>query len=248
MGRLLAYFRLGIAVIALLLYMIKLLIWFPVSGKDPKVGITVRKQFTRTLMWILGIRVHLEGELPVMTSLIVSNHRSLIDPVVQLHFLDAVVVSKAEVEKYPILGKGAKLTGVIFVHRDKKESRGAARQAIYEALKGGRSVLIYPEGTTSALLGTREFHPGSFEIAAMAGVPVQPAVIEYGRSTDYWEDTPLLAHFIRKFSHRSTHVRLWFGEAIPSMIPEMARQDAQNVIREQVLSHMHSENFVKTVT
>jgi 1-acyl-sn-glycerol-3-phosphate acyltransferase len=136
------------------------------------------------------------------------------DPLVQLSRINAVIVSKAEVENYPIIGKGSAQTGIIFVNRDKKSSRLETRNAIKSALRENKSVLIYPEGTTCTLPGTLDFKPGSFEIAEELGIPIVPVVIEYGSPEDYWGDDSLMSHFARKYSKPVTKAFLWIGEPL----------------------------------
>jgi 1-acyl-sn-glycerol-3-phosphate acyltransferase len=120
-------------------------------------------------------------------------------------------VSKAEVERYPVIGSGAKATGVIFVHRDKQHSRAAAKKAIQDALESGKSVMLYPEGTTSDLDTTNEFKLGSFKVAAETGYPVVPVAIDYKDPADYWFGTPMLVHFMKKFGKRKTYSSLKIG-------------------------------------
>ena len=45
------------------------------------------------------------------------------------------------------------------------------------ALKGGSSIVMFPEGTRSSTGRLRSFKPGALEIAKRAGVPLQPIVL-----------------------------------------------------------------------
>lgn len=165
-------------------------------------------------MRILGIRVQFSGSPQEGSVLYVSNHRCMIDPVIQLHFLEAYIVSKAEVGNYPLLGSGSRQSGVIFVHRGEQASRSATRDSIRKALQSGHSVLIYPEGTVSTKYGTLEFRKGSFEVAASLGIPVVPVMMEYGSPEDYWSSESLLSHFVAKFSKRRILAFLHIGEPL----------------------------------
>ena len=69
--------------------------------------------------------------------LLVSNHRSYLDPVVLLRDILAVAVAKKEVQDWPIIGYGARISGAIFVDRSNKESRRETREAIGEAIRDG---------------------------------------------------------------------------------------------------------------
>ena len=46
-----------------------------------------------------------------------------------------------------------------------------------QALQGGSSILMFPEGTRSATGQLRSFKPGAFQIALHNRVPVQPILI-----------------------------------------------------------------------
>jgi 1-acyl-sn-glycerol-3-phosphate acyltransferase len=46
-----------------------------------------------------------------------------------------------------------------------------------EALAGGSSIMMFPEGTRSPTGRMRRFMPGAFQIAARNRVPIQPIVI-----------------------------------------------------------------------
>ena len=165
-------------------------------------------------MRILGVKATVHGHAQESPCLYVSNHRSMLDPYIELHHINAHIVSKAEVAKYPLVGYGAGLTGVIYVQRDKLSSRTATRDAIREVLEGGESVLIYPEGTTSGETLTQEFRKGSFEVAITSGIPIVPVAIGYGNPEDNWADGPLFPFFLRKFAKRRTYAELHIGSPL----------------------------------
>jgi 1-acyl-sn-glycerol-3-phosphate acyltransferase len=49
--------------------------------------------------------------------------------------------------------------------------------AALERLRAGVPILIFPEGTRSPERRLHRFHPGAFQIAARAGVPLVPLLI-----------------------------------------------------------------------
>ena len=114
--------------------------------------------------------------------LFVGNHRSIFDIVIflALHKKPAAFVSKVENKKVPILGKWMDLIHCLYLDRDNiREGLKTILKGI-EVLKGGLSVMIFPEGTRnkdediSTLL---EFHGGSFKLAEKSGVPIVPVVL-----------------------------------------------------------------------
>lgn len=130
----------------------------------------------------------------------------MLDPLIELSWIDTYILSKAEVGDYPLLGRGARETGVVFVHREDQQSRRLALNAIETLLKSQCSVLIYPEGTTHTGDLTGEFRKGAIELAFDLGIPIVPVMIEYPDHTYYWSHEKLLDYFLRIFRapHRFT--------------------------------------------
>lgn len=235
MRRLRAILRMTATVVALAFYLSWLLLVSSVRGYNLQRGYKFRRRFTGAAMRILGVRLAYSGHIPPGPVLFVSNHRSLLDPLIQLHYIDAFIVSKAEVDSYPLIGKGARATGVIFVHRGNPSSRTGARDAIRNALRAGQSVLIYPEGTTSDLETTREFKHGSFVVATEENVPVVPVVIDYADPENYWSDIPMRTFFLRKFGKARIRARLCIGEPIDDGSAVHRREKVRNWINAGIL-------------
>ena len=124
----------------------------------------------------------------------------MLDPLIELSWIDTYILSKAEVGDYPLLGRGAKETGIILVDRDDSQSRKMALGSIEELLLSKRSVLVYPEGTVYNGDLTGQFRKGAIELAYDLGVPIVPVMIEYPDAGFYWGDEELLQYFLRIFS------------------------------------------------
>ena len=191
-------------------------------------GFSFRRRYCRAALWILGIDYkHQDDYSENGACLYVSNHRSLLDPLIQLGYIDAFIVSKAEVGDYPLIGRGARETGIILVHRDSQSSRKAALGAIEEKLRAGFPVLIYPEGTTYGGELTKDFRRGAIEMAYRLGVPIVPVVIEYPLQSDYWVDGSFMEYFIQKFSRRGKH-QVW-GRVGPAIANSQVKSIATDI-------------------
>jgi 1-acyl-sn-glycerol-3-phosphate acyltransferase len=166
---------------------------------------------------MLGVKVHVKGEIPEGTFVYISNHRNYIDPSVILKHIIAMPVAKAEVSKWPVIGYGTKVTGVLFVERDSKESRGNTLKGMLKCMQSGLPVLIFPEGTTHDQKQCIEFRRGAFDMAADNGFPVLPMALDYGKKEDAWigADT-FVPHFFRCFAKPRTNAYLHFGTPIVS--------------------------------
>lgn len=102
-------------------------------------------------------------------AVIACNHPSLLDAVLVLSRLpDAVCIAKAELWDNPFLGGSVRLAGYI-----RNDAALALIRAASRALREGRQLVIFPEGTRSAGQGLGPFKPGFAAMAKMARVPVQ---------------------------------------------------------------------------
>lgn len=176
----------------------------------------LRRNWGHVVLWILGVKIECTGTIPKKPVLFVCNHRSMMDPVILSSYVKAFIIAKAEVFNYPLIGFGAKLTGVIFVKREKKESRKDTRKALVDTLKSGENVLVFPEGTTGINKRTLVFRVGSFEELAKLKLPVVPIAMEYKNKSDLWLKPNMAWQLLLQFSKWKTYVKVAFGEALIS--------------------------------
>jgi len=193
-------------------------------------GLRVQQLYTYPCLFFFGTKYSMEGQLYDQPALYVSNHRSLLDPVIIRHYVTAMSVAKAEISKYPVLGKSVAQTGIVFVNRSDKNSRSNAKDAIVETLKAGRPVLLFPEGTVSDLPTTLEFRRGSFEKAHEAGVPVIPITLIYNHPRYYWYNMPTMTYYFQAFGLRTPKVHMIVGEPIMASTAEESMLRARSVI------------------
>lgn len=199
-------------------------------------GFALRKIFLKTINPLLGFRIQKKLQQVEGPVLFVSNHRGLLDFFVVLRFVNAFVVSKVEVKNIPIFAPAASRTGIIFVDRENKQSRGATRQAMVDILLKGGNVLIFPEGTTNAAQTTMDFKIGAFEEMAKYAIPVVPIALEYKTKKDLWEDGSTWNMFVRQFGKLKTRVKIEFGPPMRSDDPKKLMEGAKNWIDDRLLS------------
>lgn len=207
-----------------------------VKGKNSERGFRFRRKFCRKAISILNIKYQHSSAYEGGVCLYVSNHRSMLDPLIQLGYLDAFIVSKAEVGGYPVLGRGARETGIILVHRHDQTSRRYALEAIEEKLREGFPVLIYPEATTYGGDLTGDFKRGAIELARRLDIPVVPVMIEYPDKKYYWVDDPLMTYFKNIFSSPGIHkVTGKVGSEMKSNSPESLVEETRAAIDRMIL-------------
>jgi len=171
----------------------------------------------RYLLPAVGVRLRVEGLPPTGPCLLVGNHRSYLDPALIVAEVLGWPLSKAEVDRWPLVGRGIRMTGVLFVQREDTNSRKDALTAIAAKIHEGYPVILFPEGTTHADAHTRAFRPGAFRVAVEAGVPIVPVALDYRTSLPYWiGDDAFLPHFLRCFGARYTDAAVHFGPPLRS--------------------------------
>jgi 1-acyl-sn-glycerol-3-phosphate acyltransferase len=114
-----------------------------------------------------------EGRQPVI---FMSNHESQMDPPVLIAALPlpAVYLAKKELQYFPFIGWAAWAAGVIFIDRRDRERALHSIHAAALEIRGGKSVVIFPEGTRSRTGQLLPFKKGGFALAQDAGVPIIP--------------------------------------------------------------------------
>lgn len=125
------------------------------------------------------VRIHIRGaeKLPEAGRfLLVSNHRSMFDPIVltrALHRLNVSFVSKPSNLQMPVLGRIGYGAGCLAIDRENDRKALTTILTAADYLKRDIcSMAIYPEGTRSKTGQLLPFHPGSFKIAQKANVPL----------------------------------------------------------------------------
>ncbi|MCB0662152.1 MAG: 1-acyl-sn-glycerol-3-phosphate acyltransferase [Saprospiraceae bacterium] len=216
MNKLRVTLRIIILVVVTTILIIPILFFYLLNGRGNSTSFYLRQIWITLSLKILGVHILVEGlQETYPPSLFVGNHRSYFDPVATLHYIKADPIAKMEVKSWTIIGQGADATGVMFVKREDPESRKEIRKQLAENIKNGRSILIYPEGTTTDQKETLPFKKGGFEMAATFGFPVIPVAIEYGDISDAWigNDT-FVPHLFRSFGKRRTTIHLFFGPTL----------------------------------
>jgi 1-acyl-sn-glycerol-3-phosphate acyltransferase len=196
-----------------------------VRGVNIRRSLEIRRSWALHLFRVIGIRRHVRGVPPDFPCIVMGNHRSYLDPVILVADVLGYPVSKAEVAKWPVVGYGARVSGVLFLQRESQQSRKRTLQGIVEKVREGWPVMLFPEGTTHGDPTTREFRAGGFKIAAAEGIPIVPVAIDYRSKEDYWVgDDTFLPHFLRRFSEPEMHVHIHYG-------PTLRSSDARELLR-----------------
>jgi len=172
------------AYLALVFVPVALLFWLVALLSPGRRAAHVLARFgARLSLRLLGCRIEVLGRehLPrTQGCLLAANHTSYLDVLSLIAALphDLVFVAKQEAFSMPIVGLFLRRAGHIAVDRSDAQDSLAASERLTETLRQGCSVLVFPEGTFTAIAGLRPFRLGVFKTAAELGQPVVPVALQ----------------------------------------------------------------------
>jgi 1-acyl-sn-glycerol-3-phosphate acyltransferase len=189
-------------------------------GRRPAWTPALTRWWYRRLCRILGLRLAVKGRM-ASGVLLVANHVSWLDIPVLGSQGDLCFLSKAEIRAWPLIGWMADVLGTLFIHRGAHQARDLADR-IAGRLREGRTVVIFPEATTSDGSYLRPFHPRLFAAAQVSGARLQPLALRYGAPgrTDpvapFIDDEQPWPHLLRVLRHPGIRVEVSSLPVIPS--------------------------------
>jgi 1-acyl-sn-glycerol-3-phosphate acyltransferase len=153
-------------------------------------GLTAQSAHRLGRLWarsiLFGSRVNvtvkgLKHISPAQSYIYMSNHQSNFDIPVLLGCLPVQFrwLAKAELFKIPVFGRSMRVCGYISIDRSDRQSAIRSLKLAAEAIRGGVSVMIFPEGTRSRDGAIRPFKKGGFVLAIESGVPIVPVVLHH---------------------------------------------------------------------
>ncbi|MFC6079537.1 lysophospholipid acyltransferase family protein [Sphaerisporangium aureirubrum] len=188
--------RLAGRVLAVVVLVLVALPWTAVARRLPaSVLASATMAQARLLLRVLGVRVRVQEGFTVFGgtaapraaavpgpegALIVANHVSWLDPVVVAAVLPCRALAKSEIARWPVLRTLVAGSGAVFIDRERLSLLPGTVRQVADVLRGGRSVVAFPEGTTWCGRGTGPFRAAVFQAAVDAGAPVRPVALRYG--------------------------------------------------------------------
>ena len=166
-----------------------------------------------------GILIVVDGTFPARGAL-VTNHTGYLDIIVLAATQPCVFVSKAEIQKWPVVGWLAKMAGTVFVERGRGGSALRAKEGLQAASDAGIPVVFFPEGTTTNGRTLLPFHAGLLAQVLDAGQPVTAGFLHYTldqengsgvtveNQVSYWGEVNLLRHIFRFMGLKGVHAHL----------------------------------------
>jgi 1-acyl-sn-glycerol-3-phosphate acyltransferase len=140
------------------------------------------RAWSRAVLALAGCRLTVTGleHVPAGGAVVlVANHSSYLDSVVLLATIpgDFRFVAKRELLGWPLVGAVIRRVGHLTVERADPSRSVEDAGRVVEALRGGRSLLFFPEGTFLRSPVVLPFRLGAFQAAIEVGCPVVPIAI-----------------------------------------------------------------------
>jgi lyso-ornithine lipid O-acyltransferase len=210
---------------------------FPILAVLHKPVLVKHKRDALKLAWlkwfssILGLQVKPVGKPFDHPCLVVSNHISWLDIIVLGCFKPAHFVAKSDILAWPVIGYLAKQGGTVFIRRGNKQQTLLMAETLAWLLKQNSTVILFPEGTTTAGEEVLTFHTSLFQSAVLTKSTIQPVAINYlGKAravAPFIGDDDFVSHLIKILMLEKIEVRIDFHRPISA-----AGKDRQSVSNE----------------
>jgi 1-acyl-sn-glycerol-3-phosphate acyltransferase len=185
----------------------------------------IARNWFKTCVSLIGLRVTHAGPLPASGSTLAPNHTGYGDIFALGSIVDCVDVAKSDMFSWPLFGTLMRASEQIAVRRARARGLLAAAAEMKERLEGGQSVCVFLEGTSSGGTGVLPFHGSMLQPAIDARAPIVPVALRWhssGGGVDvaedvaYWKDHVLVPHVWRFLGLRGIEVEIVFGAPIAS--------------------------------
>ncbi|MGV6825820.1 MAG: lysophospholipid acyltransferase family protein [bacterium] len=164
----------------------------------------------------VDLRLHQKNREPLPDHyLLIANHPSAFEDIGIPALFPVCSLAKIEVSDWWIVGRISSAAGTLYVKRDSRDSRQAAKQAIVDALNAGRNIALYPEGGIKGKHLHDHFQWGVFDISLTTGVPIIPVYLHYEALDDFfWGKQHLVRKILELMTVRNNRVNYYVYDAI----------------------------------
>jgi len=173
--------------------------------------IWVARNWVRWILGTCGVRVDVSGLEhldPAHACVLMANHQSVWDSAAIVATLPGSFrfVAKRELTWIPFFGWVLVAGGHVIIDRADRARSVQSLERAAARVRGGKTVVIFPEGTRARTGQIGEFKSGGFHLALAAQVPIVPASV-----SGSWRITPP-----RSLRIESGRIHVHYGEPIPT--------------------------------
>lgn len=143
----------------------------------------ITTRWAKFVMKLAGAKITFIGEENIpknQTVLFVANHQSNFDIPLLMSSINVPkgFIAKKELEKLPMISTWMRYIKCIFMDRSNLRKSAEAIVEGTKLLRGGYSMVIFPEGTRSKGAPIGDFKAGSFKLATKSKCPIVPVTID----------------------------------------------------------------------
>ncbi len=201
-------------------------------------------RWARINLWIFGVQVDVRGPhaddgrlYPALGAngvgrIFVANHSSGLDIPIILTVAEAHCISRHDLANWPLIGRGARRVGTLFVDRTSRRSGASVLKEVDQALAQGEGVAMFPEGTAFPGDEVHEFHNGAFNAARRAGAEIVPLGIVYGDDAAYFHKVTFMTHIKQFAVLKKLRVAVEIGA--PLEVADSSNVETKDVARQRV--------------
>lgn len=147
-----------------------------------KVHLYAAVPWAKLILWSCGVKVTAKGHEniePKVPCIYMTNHQSYFDifallVYIRVHFK---FVMKQELMRIPLFGFAMRKAGYIGIERDDPKKAIQSMNKAAERIKGGASLVVFPEGTRGIGGELKPFKRGGFALALKTGCDIVPVAI-----------------------------------------------------------------------
>ena len=138
--------------------------------------------WAKTILWVCGVKVRasgLQNVEPGVPRIYMTNHQSFFDIFALLAYIpiDFKFIMKQELMRVPVFGSAMRRAGYIGIEREDPRKAVKSMKEAAQKIRGGVSVVMFPEGTRSVDGRLLPFKRGGFNLALKSGCDIVPVAI-----------------------------------------------------------------------
>lgn len=138
------------------------------------------REWTRRMLHIMGVDLVVQGTPPEQGPLLqVANHMSWLDILVMNAARPSRFVSKADAQRWPLLGALITGAGTLYIERNSRRDAMRMVHHMAERLALGDILSVFPEGTTGDGRELLPFHANLLQSAIAAKAPALPVGLRF---------------------------------------------------------------------
>lgn len=207
------------------------------------------RAWMRGLLRILNVNLRVRGNIQTGAVLYCANHVSWLDIPCLRAVVDATFVAKSEVRRWPLVGGLAARAGALFLKRGSHEATSEIADSMTWRLAANKSVIIFPEGTSTDGSTVLRFHARLYQSASRIDGYAQAIAIRYPRGSGinpaipFVGDDDLVGHLWRLLGEDTNDAELDFCAPLSTRGRE--RRALADTTRGQILGvlQLRAENI-----